>query len=76
MVSIDEIRSDDGDVINPITLTPNRVKFPACTKDNPAHTQTVEISYCSDASTSFMSRINFNDPNGNTWVIFKIFVIL
>ena len=65
-IEVEEIRSDDGDVIKPITVNPERVKLPPCSEDKPSQTLDLEINYCADKSTSFVTRIIFTDPLNKT----------
>ena len=67
-IEIDEIRSDEGDVITPITVNPEKVKLPPCSKNKPSQTITLEINYCAEKSTSFVTRLVFTDPLNNTLV--------
>lgn len=67
-ISVEEIRSDEGDVITPITITPGKVKLPPCSEDKPSQTVSLEINYCAEKSTSFVTRLVFTDPLNNTLV--------
>ncbi|KAL5265854.1 hypothetical protein ACHWQZ_G006507 [Mnemiopsis leidyi] len=68
-IEVEEIRSDDGDVIKPITVNPERVKLPPCSEDKPSQTLDLEINYCADKSTSFVTRIIFTDPLNKTFAV-------
>ena len=70
-ISIDEIRSDEGEVISPISVTPNKIQLPPCSADCPSQDFSLEINYCSEKSTSFTTNIHFTDPLGKMYDLSK-----